>query len=60
MNTHKQVKQMIASVAGGEWVPDRINKPQLHHIVCEMFGGVVSVQDSHYHSVISIKANEVK
>lgn len=60
MKTNKQIKKVIASVTGGEWVPDRLDKPQLHHAACEMFGCFVSGQISRYHRVISVKASEVK
>lgn len=58
MKTNKQIKRAIASVTGGEWMPDRINKPQLHHALCELFGGSVYGQISRYHKPVSIKAED--
>lgn len=60
MKTNKQIKRAIASVTGGEWMPDRLDKPRLHHALCELFGGSVCGQISRYHKVASIKASEAK
>lgn len=58
MKTNKQIKRMISSVTGGEWVPDRLDKPQL-------MISVLAIPDDWrafiaFHKTVSIKASEVK
>lgn len=62
MKTNKQIKRVIASVTGGEWVNDasyRMDSPSLWFFDCG-FTSKLLKEYERYHSTVSIKENEVK